>query len=310
MGSCLLLGFSMPSSVHLYIDESGSRRPDRKAHEQMPKHDYFAMGGLLINEEDEEGAKAAHAAFCKRWDIEHPLHSVEIRHACDNFKWLYDLATARKQEFYADLHAMICSLPILGVACVIDRPGYNVRYAKLHEGNRWKLCKTAFAIALERSARFAIGRDRKLKVFAEACGPKEDRSLKAYYADLKAVGMPFNASSSSKYGPLDVGELNDTLYDLRFKDKRSELMQIADLLLFPMAVGGYDREYIAYRFLMRDGMLIDCHLSGEELPTRGIKYSCFDSSAIDDQTIAAIDQTTSTAAGNLGDQTTGVAISY
>lgn len=43
----------MKPLLHLYIDETGSRRPDRKPNEQPPKHDFFAMGGLLINEEDE-----------------------------------------------------------------------------------------------------------------------------------------------------------------------------------------------------------------------------------------------------------------
>ncbi|RWM07064.1 hypothetical protein [Mesorhizobium sp.] len=51
------------------------------------------------------------------------------------------------------------------------------------------------------------------------------------------------------------------------------------LLLFPMAVGGYEQDYIAYRLLVRDKMLVDCHLKPEDLPMRGIKYSCFDQSS-------------------------------
>lgn len=266
----------MKPLLHLYIDESGSRRPDRKPNEQPPKHDFFAMGGLVVNEENEEDVMAAHAAFCARWDIDYPLHSVDIRHSAGNFKWLYERTPEQRQEFYADLHATIASLPVLGIACVIDRPGYNKRYAALHEGNRWKLCKTAFAICLERSARLAIARDRKLKVFAEACGPKEDRALKSYFAALRQEGMPFNPSTSAKYAPMTAEDLKGTLYDLKFKTKKSPLSQLADLLLFPMAVGGYNPEYKAYSLLVRDKKLVDCHLTAENLPRCGIKYSCFD----------------------------------
>lgn len=268
----------MKPLLHLYIDETGSRRPDRKPNEHPPKHDFFAMGGLLINEEDEERALEAHAAFCARWNIDYPLHSVEIRHASGNFRWLYDLAREEKEKFYGDLHSTIASLPILGLACVIHRPGYNKRYAALHEGNRWKLCKTTFAICLERGARMSVERQRKLKVFPEKCGPKEDRALEAYFAGLRNEGMPFNASTSAKYAPMTAGVLKSTLYDIKFKTKKWPLTQLADLLLFPMAVGGYEQNYIAYQLLVRDKMLVDCHLKPEDLPTRGIKYSCFDQS--------------------------------
>jgi hypothetical protein len=49
--------------MHLYLDETGARHPDRAA--VVPKHgcDWFAIGGMLINEEDIDHAKAELAAF-------------------------------------------------------------------------------------------------------------------------------------------------------------------------------------------------------------------------------------------------------
>ncbi|MDF0582075.1 DUF3800 domain-containing protein [Bradyrhizobium yuanmingense] len=38
--------------LHLYIDESGTRHPDRPGTEAKHGNDWFAMGGILINDED------------------------------------------------------------------------------------------------------------------------------------------------------------------------------------------------------------------------------------------------------------------
>ena len=54
------------------------------------------------------------------------------------------------------------------------------------------------------------------------------------------------------------------------------MAQVADLLLYPMAKGRYGRTYRPYCDLRARGKLIDCVLSEEEVPTLGIKYSCFD----------------------------------
>ena len=55
------------------------------------------------------------------------------------------------------------------------------------------------------------------------------------------------------------------------------MVQIADLLLYPVAKGGYDPSYKPYVDLMKAGRLIDAHLSAENRPNLGIKYSCFKS---------------------------------
>ena len=45
--------------INLYLDESGSKCPDRKSNDQTPEHkkDFFAFGGVLVKEEDEAIAR-------------------------------------------------------------------------------------------------------------------------------------------------------------------------------------------------------------------------------------------------------------
>lgn len=54
------------------------------------------------------------------------------------------------------------------------------------------------------------------------------------------------------------------------------MMQIADLVLYPMAKGGYDPSYRPYAALMENKRLIDALLAPEERASMGIKYRCFD----------------------------------
>jgi hypothetical protein len=53
------------------------------------------------------------------------------------------------------------------------------------------------------------------------------------------------------------------------------MMQIADLVLFPIAKGGYNPSYRPYVKLRDNGKLIDSLLTTEERASLGIKYSCF-----------------------------------
>ena len=43
-----------------------------------------------------------------------------------------------------------------------------------------------------------------------------------------------------------------------------------------MAKGGYDPSYRPYKKLMEAEKLIDSHVPEDQIPFRGIKYSCFD----------------------------------
>lgn len=260
-----------------YIDDSGTRHPDHKAHESHHKHDWFALGGVLIDDDQLPLANAQITAFRSRWPQlgNSPLHSYEIRGRHENFTWLGDDDVVRN-KFIGELEQLLFALPVVGLACVIDRPGYNHRYREKYGNDRWSLCKTAFDVAVERAVKFSNQRGRKLRVYVERCSKADDALLLGYYKSLKDSGHSFNPKSASIYNPLASVDYAATLYDFKTKEKSSQLMQIADIYLWPMCIGGYDEGNRAYVALKAAGKLIDCVLPNESVAERGIKYSCFD----------------------------------
>ena len=166
--------------------------PDHKPGKR-PKHgyDWFALGGVLVKQEDEQETRRLHTDFCARWSITAPIHSVEIRGKTKEFLWLRGLPKEEQDTFFEELYQLMRAAPVVGLACVIDRPGYNDRYRGKYGDQRWMLCKTAFNIAVERAAKFARGIGYRLRVAPERCNKAEDGLLSRYYYDLKTVGMPF-----------------------------------------------------------------------------------------------------------------------
>ena len=267
----------MVDVLHLYMDDSGSRHPDHKLG-RTPKHgyDWFGLGGILVRHEDENVVRRLHADFCARWKIEAPLRSADIRARSGPFHWLQTLKPDQLDQFHEELYQLLARAPLLGIACTVDRPGYNHRYREKYGRQRWPLCKTAFSVAVERSAKYARSQNRRLKIYVERCDKKTDRVMRGYYDDLRKNGMPFGQDTSDKYGPLTAEHLRHTLYDFGTKNKSSPMDQLADLYLWPMCMGGYDKSNRPYARLMRDRKLIDATLNGEDIPALGIKYSCFD----------------------------------
>ena len=267
----------MSKVMQFYMDDSGTRHPDhnpgrRPAH----GHDWFGLGGVLIRQEDEDEARALHAAFCARWDLSAPLRSADIRSKSSAFARLGTMPSGEREAFLEELYQLMAGSPAVGIACVIDRPGYNYRYKERYGRSRWMLCKTAFSVAVERAAKHARGEGLKLRVFVERGDRKTDRNIAGYYEALRTEGMPFNPETSGKYAPLSADELRETLYECRTKAKSSPLVQLADLYLWPICIGGYDPANRTYRRLRDDGKLIDCLLQAEAVPTQGIKYSCWE----------------------------------
>ena len=267
----------MPLALHFYIDESGTRNPDRNPGGRAAHNrDWFSLGGILILEEDEDFARQLYNEFCGRWpQISHPLHSSEIRGKTAHFQWLSSLSSSELQRFLEELYSLMKQAPVLGLACVIDRPGYNIRYADKRE-QRWLLCKTAFCIATERAAKLALSQGRKLRIFPERCSKADDALLKTYYSDMRTIGLPFDQSNSDKYRPLSQRELKATLYDFKMKHKSSPLTQLADLYLWPLCIGGYHKSNRTYARLVADGKLVEHRLVPEEIDLMGSKYSCFE----------------------------------
>ena len=138
------------------------------------------------------------------------------------------------------------------------------------------LCKTSFSIVVERAAKYADAQGYKLKVFPEKCSKKEDKILKSYYDSLKSDGTPFDSSSSGVYQPLQAEDLSRVLYEFKLKEKSSPLVQFADLILWPITIGGYNKNNRSYKHLYESKKLIDCLYSSDECKYLGIKYSCFD----------------------------------
>lgn len=258
------------------MDDSGPRNPDHKPQQSNHNNDWFSLGGVLIEDKNETMARDLIAGFCEKWKIVVPLHSVDIRHKAKGFRWLAMLEKSVADKFYMELGQLMVDLPVIGLACVIDRPGYKKRYVDKFGRKRWMLCKTAFNICVERAAKYAISQGAVLRILPEKCSKKDDNKLKEYYDHLKKHGLPFDQKTSGKYAPLDAATLNNVLYDFKTKNKSSPLAQVADLYLWPMCKGGYHEENRPYQQLLSSGKLMDNLHQQEDVASRGIKYSCFE----------------------------------
>jgi hypothetical protein len=265
----------MPDVITLYLDDSGTRYPDHKPGRTAAHgRDWFALGGILIRECDEIRVRDAHTRFCASWNFSAPLHSQEIRGRTENFTWLAALSGPELGRFMRELGALVTLPELTAIACVIDRPGYNDRYAQQYAGQRWLLCKTAFSVVVERAAKFALGQSCRLRVFVEESDKKTDRVVRGYYDEMRKIGLPFDPRTSAKYAPLPQSQLHETLYDFKTKRKTSPMIQLADVALWPMCIGGYDANNRAYRAMVDAGTLIDSRLAADLVSTDGIKYSC------------------------------------
>jgi hypothetical protein len=260
----------------LALDDSGTRHPDKNPG-LLPAHgnDWFSIGGVLFAEDDEKLIRDRHSTFCSAWGIDAPLHSVEIRAKSSAFAFLGELSQVDFQRFQVELTNFLTTIPVLGHACVVDRPGYNARYREEYGRERWLLCKSAFSIVVERSAKFVAAQGGRLRVLVERSDKKTDNAIFEYYEDMRGNGMPFNKNNSDKYDPAESTLLKDTLFEFRLKNKSSALMQIADLYLWPMSMSAYNPDCKPFRALIDNGLVIDCAVPGEEA-SLGLKYFCFD----------------------------------
>jgi hypothetical protein len=266
----------MRRRLHLYIDDSGSRRPDHQPSPRTDRMDYFALGGILIFEDEIDRLMRAHKDFMSKWELEYPLHSSRIRGHRGPFSWLRTQPD-RAKSFIDALEQFLISLPVIGIACVVDRPGYVARYADRYGGQPWLMCKTAYAIMIERAVKFAQRSNAELEIFFEQSGKAEDQDIKAYTKLLKREGMPFDPDTSKAYRALTAEDFAKIILgEARERTKKTPMIQVADLYLYPMVKGGYDPTYPPYQKLLAANRLIDAILPEADRPILGIKYSCFD----------------------------------
>ncbi|MDE2844355.1 MAG: hypothetical protein OXN21_13375 [Chloroflexota bacterium] len=170
---------SMDSDKYvLFIDDTGNREAKMAiglVEKQDNGMDCFALGGVLIKGEAIDDVQDKHKSFCLDWGIDYPLHSSRIRGARGKFGWLG--SRENRDAFLSELQTFILSLPVIAIACVVDREGYSSRYGNIYHNHLWPMSKTVFSILLERAAKFADRHDRRLEVYFEESGKKEDRRL-------------------------------------------------------------------------------------------------------------------------------------
>lgn len=265
------------SELIFYMDETGNRQPDKKPDKGRENRDWFAFGGFLIAREDKDDARAEWQWIVDKWNVKHPFHISDMLSERKKWGWLGRTTEARRAAFWNDYRSFLSSVPAIGQACVINRPGYVARgYLEKHGADRWLLCRTGFDISVERAAKYARSVGRQLAVVFES-DPAYNPTVEAYFRDLKEKGLGFAEGTSSKYSPLTQAELAETLTTIEYKTKKSRLLQIADSYVYAIARGKYDRQFHLWRELRDRKRAINFALEDtDDIKAMGIKYSCFD----------------------------------
>jgi hypothetical protein len=261
------------SELALYIDETGSPKPNRKDQAL-----YFAMGGVLLERAHEVLVATSISEFKQRWGIAEstPLHGSEIRSKKKNFAWLGKLSEADQVRFMDDLSTTIVGLPIVVHACVVSRPGYLNRYLELYGSQTWEMMKSAFTILIERSVKFSQRYNASLTVYYEKAGKTEDRLLQGYFGEVRSTGHPFSPTNAATYNPLEPSDLQKSLRGIERKTKQNPVLQVADLCLYPVCRGKDDPANRAYQLLRERNILVDTQIAPGDVGSQGIKYYCFD----------------------------------
>ncbi|PHP27530.1 DUF3800 domain-containing protein [Limimaricola cinnabarinus] len=260
-----------------YMDETGNRRPDKKPDASREGRDWFGFGGFLIHSDDEPAAKQAHKDFCDEWGVGTPFHITDMLGQYKGFHWLNRKKQAWVDGFWADYALLLCEIKAIGLACVVDRPGYVARgYLEEHGEDSWLLCRTAFDISVERAVKYAKMKGEKLRIVFES-DPPFNPIVKGYFRDLKSNGLAFDKDRSSKYQPLEKEVFQEILSTIEYKDKSSKLLQFADSYIYSIARQKYDNRFGLYRHLRDRGCIMNFALDGDadKIRQMGIKYSCF-----------------------------------
>lgn len=275
----------MPRPFTFYIDETGSRHPDKKSDKSREGRDWFGLGGVLIRGEDSDATRQNIAEFTARWSLMGPAHLTDMLSEKKAFSWLGRVSQDRNNQFWQDWFATLTATPIIGLGCIVDRPGYLARgYLEKHS-DRWLLCRSAFDISVERAAKIARMEGRKLHIVFEQ-DPGINDTMHGYFENLKANGLAFDGATSGRYTPLTQSEFFETLGRIQHKPKSHALLQVADSYIYAMARYGYDKKFPMYRHLRDKLRIADFALPNECLPHMGVKYYCFDSKPKNEKTEA------------------------
>jgi hypothetical protein len=260
------------TSYALYVDDIGSGTPGTR-----DEFAYFGLGGVIVNRSEEAAIRRLIRQFKGEWTIDEktPLHGAEIRTMKDRFHWLSKLPKEDLVRFKTGIMELVMSMPIIVHGCIVDRERYYNRFYKTYERSTWNMRKSAAAILLERSVKFvrSVG-GNSLSVYFELCGNAEDNIFKTAYTELRDQGHPFNKANAEKYAPLDATEAAGLLSEKPFgRKKDNELLQVADLCLFPLATSRNGKPNKAFERFMSDKKLVDT-LVGDS--TTWVKFYCFE----------------------------------
>lgn len=260
------------SSYALYVDDIGSGTPGTR-----DEFAYFGLGGIIVNRSDEAAIRKLIRQFKGDWkiDLQLPLHGAEIRTMKERFHWLSKLPTGDLVKFKTGILELVMSMPITVHGCIVDRERYYNRFYKTYERGTWNMRKSAAAILLERSVKFvrSVGGD-SLSVYFELCGNAEDNIFKTAYAELRDQGHPFNRANAEKYAPLDASEAAGLLAEKPYgRRKDNELLQVADLCLFPLATSRNGKPNKAFERFVSEKKLVDTLV---EDSTTWAKFYCFE----------------------------------
>lgn len=265
----------MPRPFTLYLDETGNRLPDKKSDKSREGRDWFGFGGILIRGEDNDHVRSLVSDFSDRWQLRHPLHMTDMLAEKKGFAWLGKRTQKERDDFWQGWTQVLCAPPVIGIGCVVNRPGYVARGYLEKYKDKWLLCRSAFDITVERAAKIARLEGRKLHVVFEQ-DPAMNETVTGYFHNLKANGLAFDAKNSGKYGPLTKDEFAETLGRIQHKPKSHYVLQMADSYIYAICRYRFDRKFPLYRSLRDHKRIADFALPQECLPHLGVKYYCFD----------------------------------
>jgi len=264
----------------LYIDETGNRYPQHKAGERRDGMDHFGWGGILVNQDDEQQIIDSIKGLRRKWKINYPLHSTEIRNSRDNFSWLGKDPEV-KQSFLTDLNKILVNIPALGFGVVVSRPNYNQRYREKYGNGRWELCKSTHPILVERVVRYLLKVDpeARLRIIFEGSSGAENKLIAEYTREIKRDGHPFQKEVANKYVPLASRVYDRVIIgDAQHAPKSNFFLQIADLYIYPISKRAYQVNYLPWVLLYESKRVIDSMLEPHNCDNEGIKYYCFEKS--------------------------------
>ena len=224
------------SSLNLYFDRfPGSRHPDKKADKNRRGAGLVRSRWISNPTGRWTSGQITSPSYCGQMAREGSVPYDGYALKQKGFFLVGALGqTKSKTDFGSDYKGMLARVPVIGIACVIDRPGYVARGYLEKYPDKWLLCRSAFDILIERSAKFAKMKIENYEVIHEGdVGTNE--VMKSYFRNIKQNGMAFDGTRSSRYKPLPKEEFGSILTTIEYKTKESPLMQIADSYVYAMA---------------------------------------------------------------------------